>query len=442
MSDLDRRVIRELTFRLVPLYCALSFVASLDRVNVSFAALRMNHDIGLTPQMFGFGAGLFFVPYALCAIPANWMLERIGARLWIASMMIAWGVVSAGMAFVKGGTSFYVFRFLLGVAESGFNPAALYLFGVWFPSRYRSAAVAQFHWAQIGAIAVGAPLSGALLSFDGFLGLSGWQAMFVLEGFPAVILALVVLTYLDDGPRDAAWLSPEKKHWLLASLSANEEQRKKSGSIGSFKEAITSLRVWTLILFYSAVATGYYGMALWLPQIIKSLSNLGGMPLSDFGVTAASSIPYLFGAIAVFAVGRFADRTGLRRMSLVTCMLVATAGSMISVIARDPIRIYIGLCISAIGVWGTLGVFWTVATELLHGMAAAKGVAMISGVSNLIASFPVPYAIGLIRARSGGFTAALAAIGVVQLLGAVLALLLPRHSTDEIAVKEPKDVIA
>ncbi len=423
MQTLDRQLARRLTLRLIPFFCLLSFFASLDRSNVSFAALQMNKDLGFGPEVYGFGASLFFLPYALTAIPSNLALDRWGARRWLPVLLMSWGLISAGMAFIQGSGSFYFLRFLLGVAEGGFNPAMYLLLRSWFPDQHRATAVSQLFWAQILTLAFGAPLSGLFLSMGGVLGLAGWQIMFLLEGLPAVALGIAVYFYLDDKVEDASWLSREEKSRLSQALKASEDARRKAGSFESIGKALASPVLWGLALFYVAISPGFYGLNLWLPQMIKQMSDL-----SDFQVTVASGLPHALGFIGVYLLGRYADKTGRRRFVLAGCMLLAAFGSLLGAFGPTTGIKYVGFCCSAIGTWGVVGAFWAMATGLLQRAAAAAGIAVINTAGSLIGSFPAPFLVGWIKQETGSFSGALAMFAVFQLLAAVIALLLPKSS--------------
>jgi ACS family tartrate transporter-like MFS transporter len=416
--ETERAAIRQITIRILPLIWIIVFFAALDRSNLSFAALQMNKDVGLGAEAFGFGAGLFFIPYALFAVPSNLMLQRFRPRVWIPVLMVSWGVVSSAMALIEGRTSFFVLRFLLGVAESGVNPAAFYLLSLWYPSHRRAAAMGQMHWAQLFSILIGAPLSGALLSVHAF-GLAGWQMMFLAEGLPVILLAFAIYVLVEDDPTKATWLRPEQKQWLLDELTADEARRTEQGAPGTFMAAFKSPIVWLLIVFYAFQSMSYYGQSLWLPQILKEISGL-----SDFEVSLATTIPYLLGGAATFLVGRLSDVSGHRRLVISLCMLGTAAGSAISGLGPTPLIQYLGFCISTAAMWGVLGVFWAVASDALKGAAVAGGLALITGTANLL-SFPAPYFIGWMRAHTNGFSGALVVMAILQLVASLLPILLP-----------------
>jgi ACS family tartrate transporter-like MFS transporter len=417
--DDELTVVRRLTWRILPLVWIVVLFAALDRSNLSFAALQMNQDVGLGAEAFGFGAGLFFVPYALFAVPSNVVLQKVGPRVWIPVLMVAWSLISTAMALIDGRLSFFVLRFLLGVAESGVNPAVFYLLSLWFPSRYRATAIGQMHWAQLGSLLIGAPLSGALLSTSVF-GLAGWQTMFIAEGLPVIVLAIVVFLRLERHYDEVAWLRPEQKRWLAQAFAADEERKAEQGAPDTFARAVRSPIVWLLIVFYAFQSMSYYGQSLWLPQILKEISNL-----SDFEVSLATAFPYLLGGIATYAVGKLSDRSGYRRSLLTCCMFGTSVGSALSGLGPTPLLQYAGFCLSTAAMWGVLGVFWALASDALKGTALASGLALITGSANLL-SFPAPYFIGWVRAHSDGFSGALIVMAGIQLFAAALPAMLPR----------------
>jgi sugar phosphate permease len=414
----ERAVIHLMTMRILPLIWIIVFFAALDRSNLSFAALRMNKDVGIGAEAFGFGAGLFFIPYALFAVPNNLMLQKFRPRVWIPTLMIAWGAVSAAMAFIDGRTAFFVLRFLLGVAESGVNPAAFYLLSLWYPSQRRATAMGQMHWAQLFSILIGGPVSGALLSVHA-LGLAGWQVMFLAEGLPVIVLAFVVYFLIEEEPAKVTWLKPEQKRWLLDQLDADEKRRSEQGAPGTFVAAFKSPIVWLLTIFYAFQSMSYYGQSLWLPQILKEISGL-----SDFHVSLGTTVPYLLRGAATFMVGKLSDLTGHRRSAISLCMLGTAAGSAISGFGPTSLIQYFGFCLSTAAMWGVLGVFWAAASDALRGAAVAGGLALITGTANLL-SFPAPYFIGWVRAHTNGFSGALIVMAALQLVAALLAALLP-----------------
>ena len=303
MTELERVTMRRVAWRLLPFLLLLYIISWLDRVNVGFAKLQMSGDLGLSETVYGIGAGIFFIGYGLCEVPSNLLLVRYGARIWIARIMITWGLISAAMMFVQGTNSFYVLRFLLGVAEAGFLPGIIFYLGQWFPREQRAKAVS---WFMIGiplSVVFGGPLSGWLLGFEGHLGLHGWQWMYLAEGLPAVILGFVVLGFLTDKPADARWLTAEQRTWLAERIESENAAAKTRHGLG-LGAALTHPTVWLLALIMFCCQTGSYGLTLWVPTIVKNLSGFTNLEVGFF-----SAIPYIAAALGMVLIGRSSDRT-------------------------------------------------------------------------------------------------------------------------------------
>ena len=295
-SELETRVLRKITYRIVPFIMLLYFIAFIDRVNIGFASLTMNKDLGFSPSVFGFGAGIFFLGYFLFEVPSNLILEKVGARIWIARVMITWGLISSGMALVQGSTSFYVLRFLLGAAEAGFFPGIILYLSYWFPARKRAAVTALFMAAAPLSTALGSPISGALLEMHGILGLAGWQWMFLIEAVPAVILGVVVLFYMTDRPEKAKWLADDERAWLVNEMNA--ERAAKSGTAShSIWHGLADLKVLALSLVYFGTSAGLYTLGIWAPQIIKEFG------LTSLQVGFLNAIPATLAVVGHGAVG-------------------------------------------------------------------------------------------------------------------------------------------
>lgn len=410
-------VIRKVGWRLIPFLGVLYVVAFLDRVNVGFAALTMNEDLALTATQFGRAAGIFFLGYVIFEVPSNVMLARVGARLWIARIVISWGLLSAGTAFVAGPSSFYVVRFLLGVAEAGFFPGMIYYLTCWFPAAYRARIVGAFMMALPLSSILGAPLSTSLLSLD-WAGLAGWQWMFLLEGIPAVALGFGVLAWLTDDPGRAAWLTPAEKRWLTDTLAA---ERAAQGSAESFTlaKALTDARVWMLGLVYFGVVVGLYALGFWLPQIIKGL----GDGLTNFEVGLTTIVPYATAALAMVLWGAHSDRTRERRGHFALAAFLAAGGLAASgALQGSPVAALAALTVAAIGIHAALPVFWTLPTGLLTGTAAAGGIALVNSIGN-VGGFVGPYLVGYFKDKTGDYTMSLSVLAIVVALSGVLALL-------------------
>ena len=410
LTSATRRVRR----RLLPFLFLLYIVAYLDRINVGFAALQMNQTLGFSARTYGLGAGIFFLSYVAFEIPSNLILARVGARLWIARIMISWGLVSAAMMFIRGAAGFYALRFLLGAAEAGFFPGLIFYLTRWFPAGERARTIAGFMTAALVAGIVGGPLSGALLSLEGIAGLAGWQWLFLLEGLPAVGLGLIVLAALPEGPEDATWLPDSERRALSACLA--EESAARRGQPHSLAAALTSGRIWLLAVVYFSLPVALYAMSFWLPQIIKSSS--GG---SNLTVGLLSAIPYLFGAIGMVIVGRHSDRTGERRWHVALSTLVGGIAFAACAWVSALVPSIVLLSIAMIGLASMLGPFWTLATSSVRGVGAAAGIALINSVGN-IGGFVGPYIIGYALDTTGGFGAGLVMVGAILAGGGLLVL--------------------
>ena len=401
--------------RLIPFLFVLYIVAYLDRINVSFAALQMNEDLGFTSAVYGLGAGIFFISYVLFEIPSNLILDRVGVRLWIGRIMVTWGIASSAMMFVEGPRSFYVLRFILGAAEAGFFPGIILYLTRWFPAEDRARSVALFMTATALAGVFGGPISGALLSMDGFGGLSGWQWLYLLEGLPAVILGVVVFAWLPNGPAEARWLAPEERDWLIAKLRS--EDAGPHGAHVALGPALRSGRLWLLALLYFSIIISFYGVSFWLPQILQSLSGM-----SDLGIAFLSALPYLVAAVGMVFVARYSDRTGTRAPLVAISAVVAVVGFSAAALSSSPAASLAALSVAALGTWGTLGPFWTMPPAFLRGTAAAGGIAAINSVGN-IGGFVGPYAVGYVRDLTGNFSAGLWLMAGSMVVAAVLAML-------------------
>lgn len=414
-SGVAQSALRKVTRRLMPFLFLLYFLNFLDRVNVGFAALQMNRDLGFGPEIYGLGAGIFFVAYALFEVPSNLVLARTGARIWIARIMISWGLVASAMMFVRNAESFYALRLLLGVAEAGFFPGIIYYLTYWYPARERARAYSAFLAAIPLSGIVGGPISGALLELDGVAGLAGWQWLFLLEGLPSVLVGFWVLSYLTDRPSGARWLTPEESAWLERTLETERAQVAEPRGAG-FVRALKNPDVWHLAVIYFLIVVGLYGFALWLPQLVKTIPGL-----SNFEIGVITAIPYLVAAIGMVLVGARSDRTGERYLHMTITTLVGGAGFVFAAYLRNPVPLVVALAIVAFGALAPIGVFWSLPTAFLKGRAAAGGIAFINSIGAL-GGFVGPYAVGLVRKHTGSFEAALLTLAGVMAVAVVAAL--------------------
>jgi ACS family tartrate transporter-like MFS transporter len=413
-SSIGRAALRKVAWRLIPFLGMLYFFAFLDRVNVGFAALTMNADLGISAAAFGIGSGIFFIGYILCEVPSNVMLERFGARIWIARIMISWGVLSAAMAFIQGPNSFYLVRFLLGIAEAGFFPGIIFYLTCWFPSQHRARIIALFMIALPMSSVIGAPISTSLLGIEA-AGLKGWQWMFLLEALPTIVLGFAVLAVLPDRPSDARWLSADEKRWLEGELA-----RGHSGSsddhASSLREALTLPRVWRHGLVYFCILVGLYGFGFWLPQIISSLGHL-----TNAEVGLVTMIPYSMACIGLVWWGRHSDATEERSWHVALPMVLGAAALTVSGWTSAPMLAFGALCLAAVGIYSGLPSFWALASRGLQGAAAAGAIALINALGNF-GGFLGPAAIGLAKTYTNSYAASLLLIAVFLGIGAALVI--------------------
>lgn len=418
MSDpVAASALRKVRLRIIPFLFLLYVVAYLDRVNVGFAALDMNRDLGFSAAVYGLGSGIFFVSYTLFELPSNLVLARVGARLWIARIMATWGLVSVAMVLVDRPAAFYALRFLLGAAEAGFFPGLVYYLTFWFPSRERGKAVALFMTATAMAGVVGAPISSALLRLEGRWGLHGWQWLFLVEGLPAVLLAPVVLARLTERPADAAWLSSEERAWLARAMAADEARATESRA--TLRAALTSGRLWALSALYFCLVMAFYGVSFWLPQVLQEAGSMGSAT-----IVLLSAIPYLVAAVGMVAIGASSDRRQERRWHVAAPALAGAAGFVAALGVSGSVGWSLAaLSLAALGIWGALGPFWTLPAAFLRGSAAAGGIAVVNSVGN-VGGFVGPVLVGWLREATGGFGGGLALMAGGLVAGAAIALML------------------
>ncbi|HMN70765.1 MAG TPA: MFS transporter [Rhodoblastus sp.] len=425
-DDLQARTMRRVSLRIVPFIMLLYFVAFIDRVNVGFASLTMNKDLGLTASMFGFGAGVFFWGYFLFEVPSNIVLDKVGARLWIARVMITWGIVSAAMAFVQGATSFYILRFLLGAAEAGFFPGVILYLSYWFPARQRATATSLFMAAAPLSTVLGSPLSSALLGMDGVLGFKGWQWLFLLEAIPAVLLGFVVLAYMTDRPEQAKWLADDERAWLSETMNA-ERAAKATTASHSIWKGLADARVLALSLVYFGTSAGLYTLGVWAPQLIKSFG------MSNMAVGFLNAVPPTVAVVAMYLWSWHSDKTNERTWHVVIACLAAAVGLAIAGMSSTVVSVVAALVLVNVGISAAKPPLWSMPTLFLSGPAAAAGIATINSIGNL-GGFFGPAMIGWIKDRTGSFAGGLWFVAGMLVLSAVLTLVLARTASRPAAV--------
>ncbi len=422
----EQAVLRKVTLRLIPFLFVLYILNILDRVNVGFASLQMQTALGLSDEVFGLGAGIFFIGYFLFEVPSNLMLKRVGARRWIARILISWGLISAGMMFVTAAWSFYLLRFLLGLAEAGFFPGIILYLSYWFPAQQRARAVARFMTGAAISGMIGAPLSGSILhTMDQVAGLAGWQWLFLLEGLPTVLLGFVALYYLTDRPEHAGWLTPAERTWLTERMAQEEQYREQRHGF-TLSQTLANPRVWLLIALYFTVSMGSNSFGLYLPKLLaEQFPDFNKLQL---GLLAA--IPSTAAIISMVASARHSDLTGERRWHVAVMAFLAAAGWALAVELSSPWLVLAALTLAHLGMMSMLPPFWSLPTSFLSGTAAAGGIALINSVGNL-GGFVGPFVIGRIKTGTNSYAGGLLFLAAAMLLGGCLALCARHDATLE-----------
>jgi len=410
------RLMRRVLWRLLPFIFCCYVISYLDRTNVGFAAISMNQDLGLTATMFGWAAGLFFFGYFIFELPSNLLLQRFGARVWIARIMVTWGLLSMATAFATGPVSFSILRFLLGVAEAGFTPGIYLFFTYWFPGKWRAKATAAFLLGIPTANIIGSPLSGWLMLQHDVMGLKNWQLLLVTESLPAVLLGIACLWVLVDSPAKAKWLSEREKQWLGNRIS--QEQQSIGANHGhTLRSALTNPRVFTLAAVNFCCIVGSVGIGMWLPQIIKGL----GISADKLGFVVA--VPYILGAIAMTLWARLANRSEQRLPYVVGALAIAALALVAAALAADPLVKIAALCVAVASILSFQATFWAIPSTFLTGRAAAGGLAMIVSIGNL-GGFTGPFMIGMIKDATHSFVIPFFAVAAILVIGIILMVLL------------------
>ncbi|NYI00382.1 MFS transporter [Cupriavidus plantarum] len=421
-ASFESRTYGKVTRRLIPFLMLCYLGAYLDRVNVGFAKLQMLNDLQFSETIYGLGAGIFFLGYFLFEVPSNVILHKVGARNWLARIMLTWAVISAGFAFVTTPTQFYVLRFLLGVAEAGFAPGVILYMTYWFPSERRAKALSMFFMAIPLAGIVGGPLSGWIMhAFHGAHDLAGWKWLFLIEALPSLLLGIAILSYLDNGIRDAKWLSDQEKQLLLRNVEGDNAQKVRHISVRAF---MADRRLWLMAAIYFCVVLGQYGLTFWLPTIVRKTGVA-----DPLWVGILTAVPYLCAIVALPLIGRSADLRRERRLHLAMPMLVAAAAfGTLPMLGSIPAAIAC-LCVAAAGIISSSAQFWALPTAMLGGMSAAAGIAAVNCVANL-AGFFSPAIVGWLNDLTGRSTAGLVFISATVVLGALLVFLVPARTVN------------
>src|SRR5580693_1391567 len=425
-SAIERRTIAKVSWRLLPLVALAYCIAYIDRSNISVAALTMNKDLGFSAYLYGWGAGIFFFGYFLFEIPSNLILEKIGARIWIARIMITWGIISGLTALITGPTSFLIVRFFLGAAEAGFFPGMILYLTYWFPAEYRGRVISTLFIAQPVANAVASIASATILEMDGVLGLKGWQWIFIIEAIPALLLAVVVFKAMTDRPALANWLTMDERKWLQTSIDEENRKVESTGRLTLFK-ALADPRVLALSAIYLMSVTANYGIVFFMPQIIK------GIGLSNMMTGVVSSIPYVVGTIGLLAWGWSSDRSKERRWHLIVASVVGALGFAFAAATGASYWALIGMSAATVGIYGSRAAFWPMPSIFLTGTAAAGAFTMITATGNLGGYFG-PFIVGWIKDSTGSFEAGLYFLAACSLMCAVITFFAARAAGDPAAV--------
>jgi MFS family permease len=411
--NIETTVIRKINRRIIPILVLASFLAYLDRVNVSFAAIGMNQDLGFTPTVYGWGAGIFFLGYFLFEVPSNLALERFGSRFWIARIMLSWGIISAATAFVWNKESFYVLRFLLGVAEAGFFPGLLLYMTYWVPAGHRARVSSCFMVTIPLSGVLGAPLSGALLALDGLFGLKGWQLLYLLEGLPSIVLAFVIWRVLHDSPAQAPWLGDDERQWLTGALALEAGGQPKTRP--GLAKILSDPTLWLFSLAFFGLVACNYGVAFWLPQIVREL----GFGSGTTGLLVA--IPFAAGAVCMVWNARRSDLRQERRWHTAIPPMVAAAGLIGSTFFADPLLKMILVSVACAGIYAVLAPFWSLVSQQFPAALAAASIAFINSIGNL-AGFAGPFAMGYFKERTGAFSTGLIVVALLGLVASAVVL--------------------
>jgi MFS transporter, ACS family, tartrate transporter len=425
-SAIERRTIAKVSWRLLPLVALAYCIAYIDRSNISFAALTMNKDLAFSAYIYGWGAGIFFFGYFLFEIPSNLILEKIGARIWIARIMITWGVISGFTALITGSTSFLIVRFLLGAAEAGFFPGMILYLTYWFPSEYRGRVISTLFIAQPVANAAASIASAAILEMDGLLGIKGWQWIFIIEAVPAVLLGLVILRIMTDRPAHADWLAEDERDWLQARLDGESRQVESAGRM-TWTKALADPRVVALSMIYLMSVTANYGIVFFMPQIIK------GIGLSNMMTGLLSSLPYIVGTVGLLAWGWSSDRNKERRWHLIVASSVGALGLAFAGWSGASYWALLGMSAATVGIYGSRAAFWPMPSLFLTGTAAAGAIAMINAVGNL-GGYVGPFVVGWIKDSTQSFGAGLYFLAACSLMAAVITFFAARAAGDPAAM--------
>lgn len=423
-TDLYTSTLKKLNAKIIPFIVICYFVANLDKTNISIAALQMNADLGLSASMYGLGVGMFYISYILFEIPSNVIMTKVGARRWIARIMITWGIVSTGMAFVHSANQLYVMRFLLGMAEAGFAPGIIYYISCWFPKSNRARAMSFFYMGSVAASIIGLPVSGAILNMHGIAEIAGWRWLFALEGIPALVLGVLVLWRLPDTPDHAPWLNPEQKSWLKQRLQ-QDNVGVEIGKNHAWWSALKDKTVLLLSLVWFLQAFGSIGITLFMPLIIKSMAA----EQSNFVISLLSAVPFVMACLFMYLNGRHSDKTNERSWHMGLPLIFSGLALAVAIYSGNLLVSYLLLVLTVGFNFALTPIFWAVTTEKLAGVAAAASIAFINTVANFV-GLGLPPILGKIKDMTNSYHYGLLIVAVALILGGVIGIIVSRPSRD------------
>ena len=420
-SDIEQQTVKRVIWRILPFLVVCYLIAIIDRGNIGMASLQMNEDLGLSKAVFGLASSLFFVGYFLFEVPSNLAMQKIGAKIWISRIMITWGIVSVCTAFVESASMLYLLRFLLGAAEAGFFPGVILYLTYWIPGKYRARVIAMFMVAIPAANFIGSPVSGAILSMDGWLGMRGWHWLFIIEGLPAILLGIAAFFLLSNRPDNASWLTAEQKSWLNGTLAAENAKRKAIGHI-SLWQLLRHRHIWVMALIYAGASAAGSTLSVWSPQLLKSFG------LDNFTTGLVNAIPYGLASVLMIVWGRSSDRSGERRWHTALTLFLIAGGLLSAFITQSLTGCVVILSLVLIGAYSMKGPFWALASGWLSSSTAAAGLAAIGAMANLIGGGLMVNVYGLINGATGSHTLAMMPLALLCAAGGIAVLMMGRKS--------------
>ncbi|WP_338563664.1 MFS transporter [Erwinia sp. E_sp_B04_7] len=428
-TDIEQETVKRVTWRILPFLIVCYLIAIIDRGNIGMASLQMNEDLGLSKAVFGFASSLFFIGYFIFEVPSNLAMQKVGAKIWISRIMVSWGIVSVCTAFVESAQMLYVLRFLLGAAEAGFFPGVILYLTYWIPGKYRARVIATFMVAIPAANFIGSPISGAILSMDGWFGLRGWHWLFILEGIPAVILGIAAFFVLSNRPENATWLTKPQREWLSNKIAEENASRKAIGHI-SLWQLLRHKHIWVMALIYAGASAAGSTLSVWSPQLLKSFG------LDNFTTGLVNAIPYGLASVLMIVWGRSSDRTGERRWHTALTLFLISAGLLSAFVLQSLAGSVIILSMILVGAYSMKGPFWALASGWLSSSTAAAGLAAIGAMANLIGGGLMVNVYGMINERTGSHALAMLPLAVLCLAGGISVLVMGRKKAVNMEIKK------